>query len=119
MDHNDSLGSHWWNKKAVLQGVSKLFKHSLKKNSSSWKNEKFKHQLISGLFHIGDTTAILPPTTQGNGHVIEDLSTSEIEDVLDKTFPFKEYNLKYHSKVWDINLDKKVNTCIFWNKNED
>ncbi|CAO3649924.1 unnamed protein product [Mucor hiemalis] len=66
----------------------------------------------SGLFHIGDTTVILPPTAQDNGHVIEDLSTSEIEDVLDKTFPFKDYDLKYHSKVWDLNLDEKVNTCI-------
>lgn len=66
----------------------------------------------SGLIHIGDTTVILPPTAQDNGHVIEDISTSEIEDVLDKTFPFKDYDLKYHSKVWDINLDEKANTCI-------
>lgn len=66
----------------------------------------------SGLLHIGDTTVILPiDHGHKEGYLVENTSSSAIEDTLNKTFSFKEYDLNSHSTVWDINLDDKVNLC--------
>jgi hypothetical protein len=66
----------------------------------------------TGLLHLGgDSTVILPFNDTKNGHVLSN-NTSQIEDTLNRTFSFKDYDTSSHTMAWDICLDNDEKNCI-------
>ncbi|KAI8056369.1 Alpha/Beta hydrolase protein [Thamnidium elegans] len=63
----------------------------------------------SGLLHTGDATIILPVTESDKnaGYLLENMAPDHVENMLNRTFTSKEYELI--SKVWDINMNDDTN----------
>lgn len=68
----------------------------------------------SGLLHLGDSTVILPTakSDSSKGHSLQDMTLSQIEDTLNKTFNFKNYDMQSHNRAWDVCLDDDENSCL-------
>ncbi|KAL7308562.1 hypothetical protein PS15m_011750 [Mucor circinelloides] len=68
----------------------------------------------SGLLHLGDSTVILPTAKSdgSKGHSLQDMTLSQIEDTLNKTFNFKNYDMQSHNRAWDVCLDDDENSCL-------
>lgn len=60
----------------------------------------------TGLLHVGESSTVIL-TEKDIGHVLDDMTSNEIEDTLSKTFSFEEYS--FITKVWD--LDMKDSCC--------
>lgn len=66
----------------------------------------------TGLLHLGnDSTVILPFKDTNYGHVLSDHALP-IEDTLNRTFSFKDYDISSHTMAWDICLDNDEKNCI-------
>jgi hypothetical protein len=61
----------------------------------------------TGLLHVGESTVILPITDSDTnaGYILENMPSNEIEDTLNRTFSFKDYN--FDSMVWDLDMNDK------------